>query len=76
MSKDPINLFSRRRILMGGVALTAAALVPASTFGATEGAKKLKGKDISMKSVQFLNNGIKMAGKNTPQSCVFIPAVA
>jgi len=61
MSKDPINLFSRRRILMGGAALTAAALVPASTFGATEGARKLKG-DISMKSVQFLNNGIKMAG--------------
>ena len=60
MTKSPVNLFARRKIQMGDMALTAAALVPASSFGATNASKKVG--DTNIKRVHFSNDGIKMAG--------------
>jgi uncharacterized protein len=53
---------SRRELLMGGSALAAAFSLPGATFGATDRTKGLQVGDITMKGVQFKNNGITMAG--------------
>jgi uncharacterized protein len=65
MNEEPINApqinAGRRNILLGGSGLAVASLLPGAALAATGQTKKLAG-DVRMKSVQFLNNGIKMAG--------------